>query len=239
MHLWRIAAYGVGGLTAFALAGLCLAALGGDRARAVADDDAPIATGLNDWAAHPQNVEPSPAVQPEAERARAEAVETVVVTLGSAAVETAREAGAGLARLDLTTTAEVPDLRSGVREFAFPEPPAPRELRAEISRSPEPGRRPESGRVFAFAAVKGDAAGMVFRGKTPRTAEQPRWAVEKIANIGDMQLGVGWRKGAMQASVALVDRQIEIKGFESRETFLAFTISVKPRKTRPARAHRS
>lgn len=239
MVVWRVAAYGVGGLTAFALACVCAAALGRDRARAVADEDAPIATGMNDWAASAPP-ESSPGVQPADERARAEAVENTVVNLQSAATRTIREAGEHATRLELITTADVSAIRTGPREIAFAEPPPVREARAEISRAAatETGRRPDAARVYAFAAVKGDAAGMVLRGKGPRATEQPRWAVEKIANIGDMQLGVGWRKGAVQASLALVDRQIEIKGFESRETFLAFTISVKPRRNRAQAVHR-
>lgn len=242
MPLKRSMGYVAAGAGAFALACVGFAALQRDRARALVDDlDVPIATGANDWAAPIPDMpaEPSPAVQPEPERERAEALEAEVAQVRAAFIASAEQAAARLPRLSFVSVEDGVDFNSAEARHVAPDETVPVfERRLEVEQEPAsgPARRETGARLYAFAAVKGDAAGRVLRGRTAKAAARPRWAVEKIANIGDVQLGVGWRKGAVQASLALVDREIEIKGYETRESFVAFTVSVKPRKPKRVRA---
>lgn len=84
------------------------------------------------------------------------------------------------------------------------------------------------GRWFLFAATGGDALGMnMLRGR-PGELRRSGWSAEKIAAVGDSQLGFGWRKGPLQASVAFVEREISAYGKSADERFVAFTFSVRP-----------
>lgn len=233
----------VAGLCGLGVLSLVLTAAPRESARADAEDG-PIATGRNDWVRYGELPSaPSPAVQPAAEAARAEEVENLVARAGEAALAQYEATERKALNLTLAAVSDAPfELPRDAQALAFPEPAPSREVRVELGKDAAPAVpvpvRAERAKIFAFAAVKGDAAGMVIRDRSARGLRAPegRWAVEKIANIGDVQLGVGWRKGAVQASIALIDREIRIEGREKHEGFLAFTLSVKPRKAKAARA---
>lgn len=232
----------VAGLCGLGVLSLVIAAAPRESARADAEDG-PIATGRNDWARYGELPSaPSPAVQPAAEAARAAEVEALVARVEETALTQYQAAERKALTLSLAASDASFELPRDARALAFPEPAPGREVRVELGRETTPvapvPARAERARIYAFAAVKGDAAGMVIRDRGAKGFRAPegRWAVEKIANIGDVQLGVGWRKGAVQASLALVDREIKIEGREKHEGFLAFTVSVKPRKAKTARA---
>lgn len=84
--------------------------------------------------------------------------------------------------------------------------------------------RSKKGRWFAFAATSGDALGFNFGDKSRKGQ---RWSVEKLAEYGKVQLGLGWRKGPMQISAAATQREIGAYGYKKDDTVfgLSFTIS--------------
>lgn len=89
----------------------------------------------------------------------------------------------------------------------------------------ELGDRP---RLFVFAAGDNEAFGFnLLRNREGRT-RRAGWSAEKIAELGDAQVGFGLRRGPIQASVALIDRDIDILGVRKEQRFVAFTFSVKP-----------
>lgn len=200
-------------------------------------DDAPIAAGANDRLAYLAEAEaqgsaiPVPTVtvpdlQPMAEGASAWI---------QARAADVREAAPKL-KLNLSAVSPAPAAETPARAAFEPVEDRRLEARLELDDKTQPRRaEPKSGRIFAFAAVSGDAAGYMFRSRRDPTPARRTWAVEKIANIGDAQLGVAWRKGAMQASLALVDREISFQSFRKDERFLAFTFSVKPKKPKAAK----
>ena len=60
----------------------------------------------------------------------------------------------------------------------------------------------KEGRVYLFAAVKGQAVGMNLRG-----LQRAGWSTDySSALIGDGQVGVGWRKGGFEADLGYVRR---------------------------------
>lgn len=102
--------------------------------------------------------------------------------------------------------------------------------------SPEESRK---GRWYLFAATSGDAFGFNLFGDPARSGTRKnRWSVEKLAEYGKAQLGVGWRKGSTQVSVAATQREIGAYGYSREDTVfgVSFTISggkrLPPPKTR-------
>jgi len=94
----------------------------------------------------------------------------------------------------------------------------------------------ERGRWYLFAAASGQAVGLNM---TPGAPGLPRnsWSTESTsAMISDAQAGVGWRKGAMQASFGYVHREIKgqtvdlTSGAPSKisDSMLAFSLSIHP-----------
>jgi len=96
---------------------------------------------------------------------------------------------------------------------------------------PVPASDARKGRWFLFAADNKRAVGMNLlrdrRGEMKRS-----WSTERIAAIGDAQIGVGWRKGSSQTSIGLVDREVSVLGRSRDERFLALTFSYKPAKVK-------
>lgn len=94
----------------------------------------------------------------------------------------------------------------------------------------EPSREVQrNGRWLLFASDDQQSVGLnLLRGRSGEMARMS-WTTDKVAAVGDMQAGIGWRKGAFQASLAFVDREISIYGKSRDEQFVAFTISIKPR----------
>ncbi|MDB5470348.1 MAG: hypothetical protein JWR84_1908 [Caulobacter sp.] len=84
--------------------------------------------------------------------------------------------------------------------------------------------RSKKGRWFAFAATSGDALGFNFG---DRGRKNQRWSVEKLAEYGKVQLGIGWRRGPMQISAAATQREVGAYGYSRDDTVfgLSFTIS--------------
>lgn len=96
-----------------------------------------------------------------------------------------------------------------------------RRLGLQVDVSPAHGKK---GRWFAFAATSGDALGFNF-GDKGRKGQ--RWSVEKLAEYGKAQIGLGWRKGPMQISAAATHREIGAYGYSREDTVfgLSFTVS--------------
>jgi hypothetical protein len=94
----------------------------------------------------------------------------------------------------------------------------------------------DQGRWYLFAAASGRAVGLnMLRGDAGWT--RAGFTTDPTSTlVGDAQVGVGWRKGALQTSVGFVHR--EMKGMHtlygqdvpSGDSLVAFSISVKPRK---------
>ena len=92
--------------------------------------------------------------------------------------------------------------------------------------------RSKKGRWFAFAATSGDALGFNF-GEKGRNKSQ-RWTVEKLAEYGKVQLGLGWRKGPMQISAAATQREIGAYGYKREDTVFGLSFTVSGGKRLPA-----
>lgn len=109
-------------------------------------------------------------------------------------------------------------------------PPSTPNALAGIRSRLEPSREVErNGRWLLFASDDQQSLGLnLLRGRSGEMARMS-WTTDNVASVGDMQAGIGWRKGAFQASLAFVDREISIYGKSRDEQFMAFTISIKPR----------
>lgn len=94
----------------------------------------------------------------------------------------------------------------------------------------------ERGRWYLFAAASGQAVGLNM---SPSSSGLPRnsWSTESTsAMISDAQAGVGWRKGAMQASFGYVHREIKgqtvdlTSGAPNKisDSMVAFSLSIHP-----------
>jgi hypothetical protein len=94
----------------------------------------------------------------------------------------------------------------------------------------EPTRDVERrGRWLLFASDDQQSVGLNLLRSRGGEMRRMSWTADRVAAVGDAQVGVGWRRGAFQASLSLVDREISIYGKSRDERFLAFTISIKPR----------
>jgi len=94
----------------------------------------------------------------------------------------------------------------------------------------------DRGRWYLFAAASGQAVGLNM---TPGAPGLPRnsWSTESTsAMISDAQAGVGWRRGAMQASFGYVHREIKgqtvdpTSGLPNKisDSMVAFSLSIHP-----------
>jgi hypothetical protein len=86
----------------------------------------------------------------------------------------------------------------------------------------------KKGRWFLFAAGNNQAFGMNLARDRDGELRRAGWSAEKIAAVGDGQVGVGWRKGSLQASLGMVEREIAAYGRSAHEKFVAFTLSIRP-----------
>jgi hypothetical protein len=93
----------------------------------------------------------------------------------------------------------------------------------------------DKGRWYLFAAASGRAVGMnMLHGEGGW--DRAGWTTDPTSSlVGDAQIGVGWRKGAMQSSVGLIHREIKAQhllyGVETKDdSILAFSFTVKPRR---------
>lgn len=93
----------------------------------------------------------------------------------------------------------------------------------------------QDGRWYLFAAARGRAVGF----NMPRNAAYDwnnAWSQDSAtALVGDAQLGVGWRQGALQTSLGLIHRQTKadhpLWGQQAKsDSMLAVSLSIKPRR---------
>lgn len=91
----------------------------------------------------------------------------------------------------------------------------------------------EAGRWYLFAAASGRAVGLNML-RRDNGWDQAGWSTDgSSALIGDAHVGVGWRKGPVQAAVGYVHREVKgqhmIWGQETRDDqILALSFSIKP-----------
>jgi len=68
------------------------------------------------------------------------------------------------------------------------------------------------GRVYLFAAVRGEAVGMNLVAGPSGGLRRDGWSSDTAsALVGDGQVGVGWRKGRVEADLGYVHRGVHIK----------------------------
>lgn len=140
-----------------------------------------------------------------------------------AAFSAASEEGEGAAlRLDLGGPRKKKTLRSAALQHLGVDGTPRRELSGK-------------GRWFAFAATGSDAVGMNLARDRDGELKRAGWSAEKVAAVGDNQVGFGWRRGALQASVGLVEREISAFGHSIDERFVAFTLSIRAQGARLSR----
>jgi hypothetical protein len=91
----------------------------------------------------------------------------------------------------------------------------------------------ERGRWYLFAAASGRAVGLnMLHGDAGW--DRAGWTTDATsALIGDAQLGVGWRKGAMQTSFGYIHREVKgqnlLFGLDSKpDSMVAFSFSIRP-----------
>lgn len=90
------------------------------------------------------------------------------------------------------------------------------------------------GRWYLFAAADGRAVGMNIARDRDGDWSRQGWSSDPTSVVGEAQVGVGWRKGAMQASFGLVQREIKSQGVRNvrngkiEDEAVAFTLSFKP-----------
>ena len=92
----------------------------------------------------------------------------------------------------------------------------------------------ERGRWYLYAAGSGRAVGLnMLRG--PGGWSRQGLSTDEGAFIGEAQVGLGWRKGSMQASFGVLQREIKHKPAEGldetqlEDRAVAFSLSIKPR----------
>jgi hypothetical protein len=93
----------------------------------------------------------------------------------------------------------------------------------------------DQGRWYLFAAASGRAVGMnMLHGDAGWGGAG--WSTDPTSKlIGDAQLGVGWRRGAIQTSVGYVHRKVKgdhlMYGVDPHDdSMVAFSLSIRPRK---------
>lgn len=85
------------------------------------------------------------------------------------------------------------------------------------------------GRWFVFAAGSGEAFGLnLIRDGGKGRLRRAGWSVEKLAEFGKAQVGVGWRRGSRQISLAASRREIGAYGITQEDTVVGVTVSIKP-----------
>jgi hypothetical protein len=104
-----------------------------------------------------------------------------------------------------------------------------RRLLVSISPSADDKKK---GRWFVFAAGSGEAFGLNLVRDPARGWRPAGWSVERLAEFGKAQLGIGWRKGDRQVAVSAARREIGAYGVKREDTVfgVTFTVSGKPTK---------
>jgi hypothetical protein len=91
----------------------------------------------------------------------------------------------------------------------------------------------ERGRWYLFAAASGRAVGLnMLHGETGW--DRAGWTTDATSTlIGDTQVGVGWRKGAVQSSFGYIHREVKgqnrLWGLDTKpDSMVAFSLSIRP-----------
>jgi hypothetical protein len=111
------------------------------------------------------------------------------------------------------------------RKAAAPEPIV---TRLGLISSPTPRKVRDKGHWFAFAAGGSNAVGVNWLNDPQGQLRRAGWSAEHVAAVGQGQLGIGWRRGSLQASFGAVQRELSAYGHSVNERFLAFTLSFSP-----------
>jgi len=92
----------------------------------------------------------------------------------------------------------------------------------------------DKGRWYMFAAASGRAVGINMMRSDAGGWAKGGWTTDQSSTlVGDAQIGVGWRKGAMQTSLGVLHREAKAQhtyfGYTSRpDTVAGFTFAVRP-----------
>ncbi len=93
----------------------------------------------------------------------------------------------------------------------------------------------DQGRWYLFAAASGRAVGLNLQRTNGDWSNRGLSTDASSALINDIQAGVGWRKGSVQASLAWMRRKVKaantLMGWDHRDdSMVAVTVSIKPRR---------
>lgn len=93
----------------------------------------------------------------------------------------------------------------------------------------------DQGRWYLFAAASGRAVGLNLQRSNGDWGNRGLSTDSSSALINDIQAGVGWRKGSVQASLAWMRRKVKaahtLMGWDHRDdSMVAVTVSIKPRR---------
>jgi len=145
-------------------------------------------------------------------------------------------AGGPVLRVSVSTDRDATDTGSGLAvEESSRSALAPRSARTSqpfdakqllLSIAPEPADRTK-GRWFVFAAGSGEAFGLnIIRDPVRGSWRRTGWSVERLAEFGKAQLGVGWRQGDRQVALSAARREIGIYGYKREDTVVGVTFTV-------------
>jgi len=93
----------------------------------------------------------------------------------------------------------------------------------------------DAGRWYLYGAVNGRAVGLNMM-HNEGGWDRAGWTTDATsALMGDVQMGVGWRKGIMQSSLGVIHREVKgqhmIWGQQTRDdSMVAFSLSIKPQR---------
>ena len=93
----------------------------------------------------------------------------------------------------------------------------------------------DRGRWYLFAAASGRAVGLNLQRANGDWSNRGLSTDPSSALVSDVQAGVGWRKGSVQASLAWMRRKVKaaqtLMGWDHRDdSMVALTVSIKPRR---------
>lgn len=148
-----------------------------------------------------------------------------------------RHPAARRARLEVTD-GRAPDTRTLSNAFSIAQPPSEPDRfdakRMLLRIGPAPQDR-KQGRWFIFAAGSGEAFGLNMIKDPVRGWRRAGWSVERLAEYGKAQVGVGWRRGDSQLAFSVARREIAAYGVSREDTVVGVTYTVSgkpPAKTR-------
>lgn len=82
------------------------------------------------------------------------------------------------------------------------------------------------GRWFIFAAGSGEAYGFNLIRDPIAGWKKSGWSIERLAEFGKAQIGVGWRKGRAQIAATAARREIGAYGISRQDTVFGLTFSL-------------